>query len=788
MTGLFRLVFIFVIFTGLTVSKGLCLKSCNVDIGPKKVRIGILTDGLTPKDKSLVQLYKKEIVNVFEPEIQVEFCKNWIISAKGTLKGAKRGLKRLLNSNWPQMILTLGVISSTAAIKYRNLNKPVIAPFIPAFLLKKNGKIQIKNFAYIDAVYYLEKDIKTFKKITPFKKLAIVLDKREYNLIKNLNIVSKELENRLNINIHLVSADSSANQVIDSIPKEVEAVLIGPLFHINEPEEKRLYSLFIKKRLPAFALWNTRQVQLGLLACVEDKDKDLSIARRSAVALLDILHGQPPEKLKIKFVRTQQLTINMDTARRLNIYPSLLILTGANLLNNKEEDIKRRLNIKKAVEEAIEANLRLQAARVSVSVEKYRVKEAMSALLPRVDIETGYRAVDQDRAKSASGLSPERAWTGSAKGSVLLYSEKKWAQFTAQKHLELAQQMRQQIVKLDITYDASVAYLNVLRARTIERIYKENLDLTKANLERAQIKVATGAAGPDEVYRWESKFAYDRRSVLYKESETMDAMQALNRILHRPIDEPFIPEEASLKDPLFIMGDKFYFKLMENPIYFRKFKAFATKEAMKFRPELHAISYAIKAKERLRTAAKREIWLPDFTIDWKVDQYLAEDGHGRREGTLFDDTDWSIGVFARIPLFEGGKTVAKAGRLQEEVSKLEIEKNALIEAITQHVLSAINKTRASYPSIILTKDAEEAARKNLELITDSYIHGIKNIIDLLDAQNQYLNARLDSANAVYNFLIDFMGVQRAMGEFFIFMPDDMRIQWMNRIKNELGLN
>jgi len=186
-------------------------------------------------------------------------------------------------------------------------------------------------------------------------------------------------------------------------------------------------------------------------------------------------------------------------------------------------------------------------------------------------------------------------------------------------------------------------------------------------------------------------------------------------------------------------------------------------------------------------AAKRKIWLPDFTVDWKVEQYFAQDGSGRRDHSPLDNTDWQVGVFARIPLFEGGRQVAKASRLEEEVSRLKIDKNSLIEAITQDVLSAINKTRASYPSISLTREAEEAARKNLDLVTDSYIHGIKNIIDLLDAQNQYLNARLEAANAVYNFLIDFMGVQRAMGEFFIFMPEEMKIQWLQRAKAEIRL-
>jgi outer membrane protein TolC len=344
-------------------------------------------------------------------------------------------------------------------------------------------------------------------------------------------------------------------------------------------------------------------------------------------------------------------------------------------------------------------------------------------------------------------------------------------------------------VRLDVTYDASVAYLKVLRAKTIERIYRENLKLTEANLERAQIKVATGAAGPDEVYRWEAKYANDRKEVLYRESDTMDAMEALNRILHRPLQELFVPEEASLKDPLFIIGDKFFYQLMEKPWYMKKFREFAAKRALELRPELKGYDAAIKAKERLKTAARRQIWLPDFTVEWKVDQYFAEDGEGRRDSHLsdLDDTDWTVGVFARIPLFEGGKRVAQASRLQEEVSRLRINRSAKAEAIIQNVLASLNRTRASYPSITLSRQAAEAAKRNLDLVIDLYVQGIKTIIDLLDAQSQALSADLDAANAVYNFLIDFMGVERAIGEFVIFMPEDQRQEWFNRVYDALGL-
>jgi outer membrane protein TolC len=88
----------------------------------------------------------------------------------------------------------------------------------------------------------------------------------------------------------------------------------------------------------------------------------------------------------------------------------------------------------------------------------------------------------------------------------------------------------------------------------------------------------------------------------------------------------------------------------------------------------------------------------------------------------------------------------------------------------------------SFPAISLSREAAEAARRNLQLVTDSYVQRIKSIIDLLDAQSQSLTSELDAANAAYNFLIDQMGLQRAMGAFITFMPEEQKKQWQDELK------
>ena len=69
-------------------------------------------------------------------------------------------------------------------------------------------------------------------------------------------------------------------------------------------------------------------------------------------------------------------------------------------------------------------------------------------------------------------------------------------------------------VRLDVAQSAASAYLDVLRAKTFERIERVNLEVSRENLELARVREAIGQAGPEEVYRWESAIQKDREVVM----------------------------------------------------------------------------------------------------------------------------------------------------------------------------------------------------------------------------------------------------------------------------------
>ena len=133
-----------------------------------------------------------------------------------------------------------------------------------------------------------------------------------------------------------------------------------------------------------------------------------------------------------------------------------------------------------------------------------------------------------------------------------------------------------------------------------------------------------------------------------------------------------------------------------------------------------------------------------------------------------DGFDWTVGVSASLPLFEGGALRAARTRAEHELQELRIRRRAAADRIEQSIRSTLHLAAASSAGIELAADAAGAARRNLELVTGAYEQAVVSILDLLDAQHAALLASEAATTAVYDHLIDLMDAQRAFGGFGFF--------------------
>ncbi|MFO7496984.1 MAG: TolC family protein [Desulfobacterales bacterium] len=500
--------------------------------------------------------------------------------------------------------------------------------------------------------------------------------------------------------------------------------------------------------------------------------------------------------MPVAFAVGRQLSINMATARAIDRYPGWYVRTEADLVQDDPQEGSRRLTLKSAIDEALTANLDLAAAGRALSAGKASLDEARSALLPQLEVATQGIVIDEDRAEASLGLQPERVWQGTAALSQLLYSEEAWANYSIQQHLQAARVKERDARLLDVVLETAEAYLNVLRAENFARIQKDNLHLTRANLERARVRLSSGMSDRSEVFRWESALATSRKTVLEAQATVRQAMLQLNRLLQRPQEEVFTAAETDLDDPLLMIGDPRLLRWVDTPRHFDRFRDLMVRDGLKLSPELNRLDFAIAAQQRALAAAKRAHWLPTIVLQGSVTEAFSKSGAGSESPEFqvlpelppltlpeANDTDWRVALQARLPLFTSGGQSAKVRRATEDAARLRLERRAAADRVEQRIRSALFQISVSYPNIQLSQDAAEAARQNLTLVTDGYTRGVVSIITLLDAQNNTRVADQVAANAVYNFLIDLMHVQRAAGRFSLLMAPDQREAWFQEIES-----
>ena len=83
-------------------------------------------------------------------------------------------------------------------------------------------------------------------------------------------------------------------------------------------------------------------------------------------------------------------------------------------------------------------------------------------------------------------------------------------------------------------------------------------------------------------------------------------------------------------------------------------------------------------------------------------------------------------------------------------------------------------------NIELSKISEESAKQALELAQSAYSNGAVNVVQLLDAQNNYLNSQLARANAVYRYLITVLQLERFLGYYFLLNTKEKNDRFLQR--------
>lgn len=763
----------------------------------KTVTVGMVIDGPWEQNGEIVTLFQTEIRALLESEYDVAFPADAVITSDWTLEGVRAGLDKLYADPAVQIVIGMGVMASHDVCHRGPLPKPTIAPFIVDSRLQdvptRAGTSGVANLNYITWPDRIANDLAMLQELAPHEHLAFLTTRVIEDMAPGIGARAEEIGSALGVRVTVVTVDTSTAAALAAIPADAGAVYVAPPLRLPAGSIEILAKGLIERRLPSFSMLGEGEVESGIMASLGQKSNFDRTARRTALHIQRVLSGDNASELPTSLNRDEQLTINMATVRAIGVWPPWHLITEAVLVKDVRSQAERHLTLATAIDSALEHNIDLAIAEILLSSGSQDVVRARATLLPQLEGSVLGTVIDEDRANASLGSAAERELSGTLEATQVIFSEAAWANLSIQKRLQDARVAERDRIQLDVIERTASAYLTLLRARTFEQIEKDNLRRTRSHLQLARVRLAVGTAGQGEVYRWESELASGQKRAIDANSRRNLAEISLSTVLHRPSESSFTIAEADLDDPSLPTSDPRFSRYLSNPGIFRLFRQIISEDALHDSPELRQLDANIAAQRRALTSTKMSFITPIVGLSGNLTRLFDESGAGANFespipglGDGADNTDWSIGLKASLPLFSGGSRVADTRQARETLRRLETDRLSLVDEIDQRVRSALHRFGASYAGIQLARDAAEAANKNLDLASEAYSRGAVSILDLLDAQNAALVADQSAADAVYNCLSDWIDVERASGRMSYPSRQGGLAEWFESIERRLS--
>jgi outer membrane protein TolC len=682
------------------------------------------------------------------------------------------------------LVIATGPMGTLLASRLASRAIPVIGTWIldPDYQQVEvvDGASGTPNFTFITSGENIATDLGALRRVVDYEHLAVVGDQAYVSSLPDRDRVPAEYGGH---RVSPVIGDGTVAGTLAKLPADVDAVYLLPLVSFSEDQIAELLEGFTARQLPVVSLRGEPEVQAGALLGVAPNDWSRRVYRRVALIASRILSGADPARLPVTMVREGVLQLNALTARRIGVSPPFELLIEAVVIEDLLPEGTRSVDLADVMAEAQLNNRDIAAAERAVAAGQEQVGVARSPLLPQIDVGLDAAVVDDDRANFLPTLS-EFQFGGGAGLTQIIWSDRAWANYSIEKHLQEARVGEFNRVRLDVGLEAAAAYIGVLRAQTRLQIQRQNLAASRANLERAEVRVSVGDANRSELFRWQSKISSEQTVLVDIAVARRQAIFEVNRVRNLPLEDPVALVDATVDDQFQIVVDERVDEFLDDPTSLDILRDFLVQKALVNSPELQQFDASILAAERAHTAATRSFWSPDIGLVGGIDQVFSRSGAGSdiNSPPEPDDTSWQIGAFLTLPLLEGGARLAESGRTTEETYRLQREREAAAQSIEQFVRDSVYDVAASRLAITLLRRAAEAARNNLDLVADTYTQGRVSLVDLIDAQTNALNAELGAADAVNDYLLDLMRVERAMGQFMFFGADEERETWIQELE------
>lgn len=402
---------------------------------------------------------------------------------------------------------------------------------------------------------------------------------------------------------------------------------------------------------------------------------------------------------------------------------------------------ERSLTLDEALALARSANRDLAAARERLVQADADVAVAWSRLLPTLAAQGKYIRNDEEVAFPLGGttvmLQQQDQLTGSATLTVPLVVPPAYPSVSAARHGRAASAATLEATTADLLLSVAEAFYAAAGADELLAARREAIAVTGQTLRDARTRMDAGAASPVDVTRAELSAIQAGQAVTEAEDARSRGYRALATLIQ--LREPFmvVPGSRDIAGP--------------QPVDAIAGRALAT------RPELRAARELVAARDA-QIAANTWSWAPT----------VAAFGTGTGSdvaGTTGKQTSWIAGIQLEWSIFDGGARTAERRRATSQRREAEAQLAKTRDVIVDDVADRARAADTRRSAVETATRGVKLAEQTLEVVRTQYAAGAASQIELLQAQDALVSARVGLAQARFDLAVADLALRRSTGDF-----------------------
>ena len=454
-------------------------------------------------------------------------------------------------------------------------------------------------------------------------------------------------------------------------------------------------------------------------------------------------------------IPVQQETVEFAPTGAVQIPENLIPSANPLQFPTKPEEVRLESNqpitLAQSLELAKRNNRDLQVSLLELERAQAALRQEQAALLPNIGINadiTRSRSATQQLQlnqqaqqlnRPAPGAEANTAFRGEAQLSYDIFTSGRRraniSQAEEQVRLsELAVESRSEDIRLSV----SIEYYNLQQADERVHIAQSAVENAQASLQDAQSLERAGVGTRFDVLQSQVNLANSQQELTNNLSQQQIARRRLGIRLN-------VPQSINISaaDPVQLAG--LWNQDLENSIIL----------AFQNRPELQQQLVERNINEQRRRAALSALG-PQvrFVASYNVfDQF--DDGASLTDG-------YSVGVTARMTLFDGGAARASAAQAKTNVAIAETEFSEQRNQIRFEVEEAFSTQRANLENVQTAETALEQAREALRLARLRFTAGVGTQTDVINSENDLTRSEGNLITAILDYNRALVQLQRAV--------------------------